>query len=244
MVRMTGAIRRRKAMRTKRRRVQRKKARVAKNAMMLRRNGLLIRMTQIGLNQVTLSQDGNGSAFITPLSAGVLPTDSMSNTVQFGNSYIFKLSSVIDSSDLTNLFDKYKINGVKLKIMYQADSASVGGSGVFPIFNYCYDGDDATIPTSLNQVESKAKARSVVLSANKPVSIFIKPKVASYLYSTVSGAPVPGYSVTKAPYINSTYSDVQHYGLKTWINNFYAPTNANNQITVQTTYYLSLRDPQ
>lgn len=231
---MTGAIRRRNAMRTKKRKVMRKKARLYRNSYLFRRQAQLMRITQTAANTVAIT-DGNGC-----LSIGTTGADSMSNTIQWGNSYLFKLSSVIDSTDFTNLYDRYKINGIRLKIMYQADSASVGGLGVLPIFNYCPDYDDAAVPSSLNAVETKQKARSIILTANKPVSIFVKPKVASALYQSL----LTGYAVSKAPFINSTYPDVQHYGLKTWINNFYAPAGANNQITIQATYYLSCKDPQ
>lgn len=231
---MTGAILRRKAMRNKKRKVMRKKARLYRNSYLFRRQAQLMRITQTSANNVSIT-DGNGCLSISAVGA-----DSMSNTIQWGNSYLFKLSSVVDSGDFTNLYDRYKINGVRLKIMYQADSASVGGLGVLPIFNYCADYDDATVPSALNTVQTKLRARSVVLTANKPVSIYLKPKVATAMYQSL----LTGYAVTKAPFINSTYPDVQHYGLKTWINNFYAPAGANNQITIQATYYLSCKDPQ
>lgn len=198
-----------------------------------RRIGQLIRITQTGLNTINTSTDGNGSMF-----TGTVSSDSMTNTIQWGNAFLFKLNSIIDPNDFVQLYDRYKINGIKLKIMYQADSASAGGLGVLPIMNFAYDHDDASPPSSLNGVNTKSTARQVVLSANRTVSIFIKPKVSSSLYQ---GA-FTGYSVQRPPYIDISSPDVQHYGLKTWINNFYAPTGANNQITITPTYYLSMKD--
>lgn len=184
---------------------------------------------------MNFATDGNTSLISTATSA-----DSMTNTIQWGNAYQFKLGSVIDSSDFTTLYDKYKILMVKLKILYQADSASPGATSVLPIFNYCTDFDDAVAPTSLNIVNTKQKARSVILSANKPITITLRPKVAVPVYQGVLTA----YSVSKAPYVDCVYPDVLHYGVKSWINNFHTPSGANNQITVQPTYYLALRDPQ
>lgn len=214
--------------------IRRKKVVRSRNNYIFRRQAQLQRLTQTGVGAITTT-DGNGSLF-----TGTVVADSMTNTYQWGNAWLFKLSSVIDSSDFTNLYDKYKINGVRLKIMYQAETASVGGTGVLPIFNYAIDADDATVPSSLNTVETKGNARSLILTANKPISIFIRPKVASALYQSL----LTGYEVKKAPFINCTYPDVQHFGLKAWINNFYAPSGANNQITIQATYYLSCKDPQ
>lgn len=197
-----------------------------------RRIGQLIRITQNAANSI-VTTDGNGSLITSATSA-----DSMSNTIQWGNAFNFKLSSVIDANDFVQLYERYKINGVKLKIMYQADSASVGGQGVLPILNFAYDHDDAVAPSSLNSVNSRSTAKQVVLNANRTVSIYIKPKVAAALFQGVFS----GYSVQRPPYIDISSADVQHYGLKMWINNFYTPTGANNQITITPTYYLSMRD--
>jgi len=205
------------------------------NNYVFRRQGLLMRITQSGLNTINSATDGNGSMFTLASAA-----DSMTNTIQWGNSFVFKLSSIVDQNDFVNLFDRYKIVGVKLKIMYQAESASAGGLGVLPIFNYAIDNDDAAIPSSLNTIMSKQRSKSVVLTANRPISIYVKPKVAVAVYQSL----LTGYSSQSSQFINATYPDVQHYGLKTWINNFYAPGGANNQITIQPTYYIACRDPQ
>ena len=178
-------------------------------------------MTQSGLNAMNFATDGNGSLISSATSA-----DSMTNTLQWGNAYQFKLGSAIDSGDFTTLYDKYKILMVKIKIMYQAESATSGGASVLPIFNYCTDYDDSVAPTSLNNVATKQRARSLVLSANKPITITLRPKVAVPVYQGVLTA----YSVNKAPYVDCVYPDVLHYGLKTWINNFYTPTGANTKL--------------
>lgn len=201
---------------------------------LFKRNGQLIRITQNAVSSAQISGDTT-SGFM-----GNMAGDSMTNTIQWGNSFIFKLSSVIDPADFTNLYDKYKIVGVRLKVMYQANSASTGGVSVLPIINYSIDHDDASVPTSLNNVECKAFAKSRILTGDKPLNLYLKPKVAVGLYQ---GA-FTGYGIPGSTWINSSSPDVQHYGVKFWINNFYAPTGANNQITIQPTYYLALKESQ
>lgn len=201
---------------------------------LFRRNGQLIRYTQTATNTVSISGDTT-SGFI-----GSMAGDSMINTIQWGGSFVFKLSSVIDPADFTNLYDKYRLVGVRLKILYQANTASTGGASVLPVINYAVDHDDAAVPSSLNQVEAKAGAKTRILTADKPVNIYLKPKVAVGVYQ---GA-FSGYGMMSNMYINSATPDVQHYGFKLWINNFYTPAGANNQITIQPTYYLALKDSQ
>lgn len=205
------------------------------NSYIFRRQAQLIRITQTAAGAITVTDNGTGA-----IATSSTTSDSMTNTIQWGNAFMFKLSNVIESADFVNLFDRYKILGVKLKVMYQSETASVGSQGCLPIFNYASDFDDFSPPSSLNAVEAKQRARSVILTANRPVNIYVKPKVAAALYQSL----LTGYEVKKAPFINSTYPDVQHYGVKTWINNFYAPAGANNQITIQATYVLSCKDPQ
>lgn len=212
-----------------------KKPAIAYQTHLFRRQGQLIRITQTAANTVALTGDTT-SGFL-----GSSASDSMTSTIQWGNSFIFKLSSVIDSSDFLNLYDKYKIVGVRLKVMYQANVASTGGLSVLPVINYCVDHDDAAIPSSLNQVETKAAAKTRILTADKPLSIYFKPKTALGLYQgAFTGYGIPNGS----QWVNSSSPDVQHYGFKIWVNNFYAPAGANNQITIQPTYYLAMKESQ
>lgn len=202
-----------------------------------RRQGQLARITVTGVGTIGNSgYDGNGSQLLTAVTA-----DSMANNYQFGASYLFKLSSVVDSSDFTNLYDKYKILGVKVRIMWQCNQASVSGTSVLPVISYSVDHDDNTVPSSLYAITTKATSKVKVLGQNNYVDIYIRPRVAGQLYNT---ALLSGYSTVKAPWINSTYNDVPHYGLKFWINNMYMATGINNQIEIQPTYYLACKESQ
>lgn len=209
---------------------------------LIRRLGQVIRVTQTGnasvpATAVTVVASGTNSCFI-----GNVLADNMTNTVQFGNSFQFKLSSVIDSNEFTSLFDRYKIAAVKLRIMYQADSASVGGAGILPVITYSPDMTDAIAPSSYPEIATKAAAKSTILNADRPINILLRPRALQQLDNSAGG--VSGLGVTKSMYITSTYPDAVHYGFKFWVQNFYAPTGANNQIQIQPTYYLALKDPQ
>lgn len=165
----------------------------------------------------------------------------------FGAVGYFKLSNVLENSDLTNLYDRYKINGIKWKIIPASNFASVNGQGLIPSMVYHVDYDDDATPTTDASVRVKAGAKEVRL--DKPHTIFFKPKVASMIAgaSIVPGAST-GYSVPRvAPYINCSYPGVPHYGLKMFFRNVNLMPGSgsiNTQFRIETTYYLSLKDPQ
>lgn len=214
-----------------------KKLPVSARTHVFRRAGQLMRITTTGTGGLSPgSYDGNGSQFLTSVVA-----DSMANCYQFGASYIFKLSSVVDPTDFTNLYDKYKILGVKLRIMMQSNSATVAGQSVLPIISYAADHDDAATPSNLYTITTKAGYKTKVLGVNKSyIDVYIKPKPAVAMYQ----GTFSGYGITGQPWCNSANPDIQHYGFKFWINNFYMPTNGMNQIEIQPTYYLALKESQ
>lgn len=203
---------------------------------MFKRMGQISRITVTGVGAIGNSGfDGNGSQFLTGVTA-----DSMANNYQFGASYVFKLSSVIDSGDFTQLYDKYKITGIKVRIMWQCNQAGVSGTAVLPILSYSVDHDDAALPSSLYQITTKGTSKVKVLGQRNYVDVYIRPKVAGALYQSL----LTGYSSVKAPFINSTYPDVQHYGLKFWLNNVYMAAGINNQFEIQPTYYIACKESQ
>lgn len=218
-----------------------RRPRLYENTFSFRRNGQLLRITQTGLNAITFNDAAEPWKYTTNTAT---VSDSMTNTIQWGTAFQFNLSQCLQSQDFTSLFDRYKINAVSLKIMYQASDALTGGASVLPIINYCYDYDDDAAPLSQSVVMAKQKAKSVILSANRPITIMIRPRVPTAIQWGTTALNTLGLGVSKSMYINSTYHTAPHFGVKFWMNNFYTPTGANNQISIQPTFYLSCKDPQ
>lgn len=185
-----------------------------------------------------LSNDGNGSISVSGTSADTAAT------VQFGGAMRFMLKSVIESSDLTQLFDRYKIKGVKLKFLYQsnlANSDSTTGTNALPIMSYSFDGDDDTNPTSYTDLARKQYTKQKILNGNYFFSIYLKPRVTKEVYRT---ALTTGYTSEKACWLDCNNDDIAHFGLKLWINNWNPGSTKFNQLSIQPTYYLALKDTQ
>lgn len=156
----------------------------------------------------------------------------------------FKLSQIQQPTDFTNLYDRYKIDKIKVTFLYQHNDSSVGGQGILPTMYYCVDYDDANVPTYA-QIRQKQYLRQKILLANKPFSVTFRPK----RLVTQSDIDVTSNSmITNVGYTNCDNSTVNHLGLKFYLDHLYsglpATTTVNSMLQIQTTYYMSFKDPQ
>jgi len=184
----------------------------------------------------------------TTTGSGPALTDDF-NTIQFGASQFFKLNVVQGVSDFLGLFDQYRIDKVVLQCMFQSNAVGVtedanlngGKSGILPILYYTQDLDDAAVPNQLATVQQFARCKTKILSANQPFNITVRPKVARQVFQA---GVASGYEVATNAKIDNSYPDVQHYGMKYWIRNFYGKTQTPEvslcKLTIQPIYYLSM----
>lgn len=162
---------------------------------------------------------------------------------QFPVSMQFQLNKAIDNNDFTQLYDRYRIDGVKIKITPLQNVSTAGGTGLLPMVCYTQDFDDSALAGSYEDVARKGYAKTKTLS--RPVSIFIRPKVSQEIYS--GNLVAPGYSVVKPMWLDCNSNTIPHYGLKMWFRNTQLPANATGALQCfrfETIYYLSLKDTQ
>lgn len=189
-----------------------------------------------GILQPTLTQDGLGSFTL----GSITPDTTMTNSVSFGMGASFQLKSVLDASDLTQLFDRYKIVGVKLKFLLQNNNADIGSSQMLPVMYVAFDGDDANVPVTYDQVLSKSYCKTHILTGNRELKAYYKPRITKEVYNSPL---TTGYTSEKACWIDCNSSGIPHYGVKFWIANWNIST-VNQVLRVQPVYYLALKDPQ
>lgn len=208
---------------------------MASRTHMFKRNAapILIGTDQNGFP--TLIQDGNGAVTLGNLTPGIL-----SNSNMFGLSYTAMLKSLIEYQDFTGLFDRYKVMGVKLKIMYH-NNLGDANQHALPMICYAFDGDDASIPTSYEDVARRGYSKEKVLNANLPLSVFFKPRITKSVYQT---GLTNGYTSEKATWIDCSNETVEHYGWKAWISTWLGtPTAPSGQLlSIQPTFYFACKD--
>jgi hypothetical protein len=160
-------------------------------------------------------------------SSGIV-TDGVNPTYSAFN---FSMNDMPGYTELTNLFDFYKLTGVLFQcIPYkQTDSNSVGGTNntfQSPIF-YAIDRSDSTTPTSVAEILEYNDHK--ITTVWKGFKCFISnPK-----FSDATAAVRGGWVGTSNPSLN-------WYGLKLAI----PPTNVATTFYVVITYYVKCKDPK
>ena len=160
-----------------------------------------------------------------------------------------RLNALENAQDFTGLFDRYKLNGVKVTFLNQISEATAGGAQVLPLLTYAVDYDDFSPPTE-SQMRQKQYVKRKVLTANRPVSIYYKPKriMPAADPSGVVNAGLTNSVVTNAGWTNCDFPQVTHGGLKFYLSNLYgglpATTTVQSQIDIVVQYYFSCKDPQ
>lgn len=158
--------------------------------------------------------------------------------------YSFKLSDLPNYTELTALYDQYKITGVKISFIPSAteyNSAIPQGATVAQGFNpfmSAIDYDDTTTPTSEDQLmEYGSLKRS---GPGRIHSRYIVPKVLQEVYRSVA---TTGYRPISGQWLDIAQPDIPHYGLKVWCS---APPAAGTATAitynVYATYYIKCKN--
>lgn len=148
----------------------------------------------------------------------------------------FMLADLPNYTEYVNMWDKYKLAGVRIRFIPANDNSPVGTASTSGIgtFSWCLDYNDANAPAGLDDIMQYPGMR--MKRPTTPFSVFIKPKFEAALYQ---GATT-GYRATTG-YVDTASSTVRHYGLKYCLHDTVA---ANASIRVYMTYYLALKEPK
>lgn len=149
--------------------------------------------------------------------------------------YSFNLAQIAAYSEITNLFDWYRISGVKLTFMPLQSEASIASSWAgIPTMVYVKDFNDASAPTSQTDLMQYPGVRTMRLS--RPISIYIKPRCSQAVGGTTVIAKAEGKN---GQWIDTSAVDVIHYGVKASILN-----NAPFRCLVFLKLYVEAKNPR
>lgn len=152
----------------------------------------------------------------------------------------FTMNQIQNFSEFGNLFDQYKLNKVVVKITYQHNVSTAGGSSGLPELQWRVDYDDATPigPGAFKELMGSTR-RSFTSSRNALYMTVYKPRAMLGVNDTTGlaiGKPVNTY-------IDIAQPDVPHYGIKGVLSNVLLPADAVNTLTsfkFETRYYFSV----
>ena len=192
---------------------------------------------QSNQNVITAQANGRPSEVGSAINIGTPTLMAYGNNLwEFTGSINYSLNQCAQQSQLCGLFDRYKINGVKVKIIPEFNISAQNGTGNLPVIKVINDFDDYNTSTATLAVWAR---RGKEYRLDKPITLYVKPKMAGYAYRP--GA-LSGYTAVKCPYINCTYPDVPLFGTKFAVKDWYSATGTNVNIRFEFTYYVTFKE--
>ncbi len=135
------------------------------------------------------------------------------STNEYPIALAFKLEDVQSYTELTQLYDQYKISSVNVSIMWspalQPDESAV----IIPPSLYTMwkiDRDDS-LPNSIAELKQCSRSKLMLMKPQKRYKILVRPAILTQLYES---AVSTGYGIKFNQKIDAGDPNVPHYGLK------------------------------
>lgn len=158
---------------------------------------------------------------------------STSSLAATGKAYQFSLSQLPNPTEFTNLYDTYKLCGVKLKIIPRLTEASVTSTANIHNTSPLHSAIDYDDASTTNDILTVMQYQNYKMTRGLAVhQRYFKPRMAELVYNGVSN----GYAQGRR-WINCSNADVPHYAFKCVIE----PTAVAIQYDVYATYYVSFK---
>lgn len=180
-------------------------------------------------NNLNNRVDASGNATMLGASPAYVSDPTVGgNFTQIRMALRFTLGQAANISEITSLFDNYRIKQVKLRFDMSYDSpmgavsagvapaAITGGPYSNPLMHYCYDPDDSITPTSRIPVLENGYAKTVRL--DKGLTITVNPRVQSVVQAT--STTTAGGLLPLGHWLDTASVGVEHFGLKAVIDYF------------------------
>lgn len=151
-----------------------------------------------------------------------------------------QLDSLPNYSDFTNMYDSYKICGIKKKFVFNRNNADVQlttAGAELPMLLTVNDFNDKTDPANENAMLEYASFKQARL--DRPVKRYFRPSIL-----LGDGTSTTSNSV-KSRWLSTADADAEHFGLKWAVNTVSTATGATiGTLKVYTTYYIACRTPR
>jgi len=159
-------------------------------------------------------------------------------TISSFGAFVFSLNQVPNYSEFTTLFDNYRIEKCVVKFTAVGNQMNTTTTpNQVPRIGTVFDYDDNSSPADWNALEQYSSFK--VHAGNKSFSMTVYPKIslACYRSGVTDGYVRPDNMLSKHLMVDSSNSDIPHYGLK-W--GFESNLTANVFIyEIQVDYYLT-----
>lgn len=167
-------------------------------------------------------------------------TINLANTSTYvDDAFQFQLNLLQQYSELTALYDQYKITKVIMYLNWSplAYTAGINDTAktpelMAPMLMYVRDHDDST-PLLLSDFKQIGKTKQIRIKPGKQYKIVLTPSILTEAYRTgVTTAYMPKFGQK----LDCGYPDIQHYGIKFGVEK---PSISLGQINIRTKYYVT-----
>lgn len=146
------------------------------------------------------------------------------------------IGAVTNSTEITNLFDQFKINKIVTKIQFKIDpSAQAANVASYPRFYYYRDYDDSNAPTNLAEMRENSKTKMLIMHPNRYITLVCKPNMLQTMYSSLVSST---YKPAFGQWVDCAAPSASHYLWKYAIDDL---LNTNYRIEIESTLYFSTR---
>lgn len=149
-----------------------------------------------------------------------------------GLAWVFQLADIPDFSDFANLYDAYVIDQVDVTYIVENTSP-----GQFPVLMYAPDYDDGSTPLTDTQVSTHQGVKIHAFDeCHRSYTMTVRPRA-------LNAAFKPGVTsaYTWAPegvICDMANTDIQHYGIKTWLSHYNAVDTPQTRIRTFLRYHI------
>lgn len=148
----------------------------------------------------------------------------------------FQLGDLPDFAEFQALFDQYRLDFVEYTFVMKS------AGSLQPIIYVAEDHDNDNPPT-LSEMMQRQSTQVLTFGSDRTMLKYrFKPNPIRQVYSTVVGT---GYE--RAPngtWLDCSYANIKHYGLKYWIQNYNTTNNPGCTIQVTLRYGLTFKEAQ
>lgn len=136
-------------------------------------------------------------------------------------SMVFRLDQLMNSTDITNLADQYKIVSAIVKLHANWNLAGSSQTNAIPFVEYIQDHDDGAVP-AISLIREKMGVKTKYFGTSRPFILMgVRPRFADTIFNN---GLTSAYGVgSRKEWLNSQYPAVEHYAIKGVLHNVYLP---------------------
>lgn len=161
-----------------------------------------------------------------------------------GWGYGFTLQQLPNYTELTALYDTYRIDAIEaIWELVPTASGVRKTSSVMPVVLAYPDYDDGVAPASLSEAEQQALMERLQLSEARPA---VRRRISPRVNFGLEGASANLGGNMAAPFADCSYPAIIHYGVKFWIKSYNTAslTETGAAVSVAFRFHLTLRNPR